>query len=65
MTSKLNSILEAVVGIANKLFAKGRVVPKVPESVMNMLKNTRIFAYDHFYLLEINPMIKELIKEKA
>ena len=31
MTNKLNSLLEAAVEIANKLFAKGRVVPKVPE----------------------------------
>ena len=65
MTSKLNSLLEAAVEIANKLFAKGRIVPKVPESVMDMLKNTRIFAYDHFYLLEIDPIIKDPIKEKV
>ena len=31
MTNKLNSILEGVVEISNMLFAKGRVVPKVPE----------------------------------
>ena len=31
MTNKLNSILEAAVEISNKIFAKGRVVPKVPE----------------------------------
>ena len=31
MTNKLNSLLEAAVEISNKLFAKGRVVPKVPE----------------------------------
>ena len=59
MTSKLNSLLEAGVEIANKLFAKGRVVPKVPDSVMDILKKTRMFAYDHYYLLEINPIIKE------
>ena len=59
MTNKLNSLLEAAVEIANKLFAKGRVVPKVPESVMNILNKTRMFAYDHFYLLEISPVVKE------
>ena len=31
MTNKLNSILEGVIEISNMLFAKGRVVPKVPE----------------------------------
>ena len=31
LTNKLNSLLEAAVEIANKLFAKGREVPKVPD----------------------------------
>ena len=37
MTNKLNSILDGVVEMSNKHFAKGRVVPLVPEEVMNLL----------------------------
>ena len=58
MTSKLNSLLEAGVEIANKLFKNGRTIPKVPEIVMDTLKKTRMFSYDRYYLIEIDPNIK-------
>ena len=58
MTSKLNSLLEAGVEIANKLFKNGRTIPKVPDIVMDTLKKTRMFSYDRYYLIEIDPNIK-------
>ena len=65
MTSKLNSLQEAGVEIANKLFKNGRTIPKVPDIVMDTLKKTRMFAYDGYYLLEIDPKIKKPLKEKV
>ena len=32
---------------------------------MDTLKKTRMFAYDHYYLLEIDPKIKQPLKEKV
>ena len=32
---------------------------------MDILHKTRMFAYDHFYFLEISPNIKEQILEKS
>ena len=65
MSSKLNSLMEAGVEIANKLFKNGRTIPNIPEHVMDTLKKTRLFAYDHYYLLELDPNIKQAMKEKV
>lgn len=32
---------------------------------MDILNKTRMFAYDHFYLLEISPNYKEQLVEKC
>ena len=65
MTSKLNSLLDAGVEIANKLFKNGRTIPKVPDLVMDMFKKTRMFTYDRYFLLEIDPKIKQPFKDKV
>ena len=65
MTSKLNSLQEAGVEIANKLFKNGREIPKVPDIVMDTLKKTRIFTYERYYLIEIDPKFKQPLKLKV
>ena len=57
--------MEAGVEIANKLFKNGRTIPNIPDQIMDTLNKTRMFAYDHYYLLEMDPNIKQPMKEKV